>query len=356
MADAKIEAAIAHWAPRYIENGVPVGDFLEVTAAMDTWDDWCSGWSARGAIHEAEGDKALSEGRTRSAALHFNTAAVCFHFGKFLFTHDLDQMKAAHARAVAAHRKAHPLFAQPAERLEIPYGEGPSLVGNLRKPTAVEMPPVVLMMPGLDSAKEELSTNEQFFLDRGMATFTMDGPGQGESEFDYPITPAYEYAAASAIDMLEARGDLDTERLGAWGVSMGGFYVVRAACFEKRIKALISLSGPFSVVDSWSILPPMSLETWRVRTHSASLEEAYPKAELLNLADVIHQIGCPAYIMGGDQDKIVPPAAAQQMADGISGPVTLNIIKGGNHVSSNKAYLYRSDSADWMARQLGAHG
>lgn len=356
MADPRIEAAISHWAPRYIENGIPIGDFLEVTGSIDSWDDWCAAWSARGEIHEAEGDRALAANRTRSAALHFNTAAVCYHFAKFLFTHDLDQMRAAHTKAVNAHRKAHPHFADPAERLNIPFGDGPPLVGNLRKPTGVDHPPVVLMMPGLDSAKEELSTNEQFFLDRGMATFTMDGPGQGESEFDYPISPNYETAAAAAIDMLENRGDLDTDRLGAWGVSMGGFYVARAACFEPRIKALVSLSGPFRVVDSWDILPPMSLETWRVRTHSTTLEEAYPKAELLDLTDVIGQITCPSYVMGGDRDKIVPPEAAQQMADGITGPVTLNIIKGGNHVSSNKAYLYRSDSADWMARQLGAHG
>ena len=137
---------------------------------------------------------------------------------------------------------------------------------------------------------------------------------------------------------------------------MGGFYVVRAACFEKRIQALVSLSGPFRVVDSWDILPPMSLETWRVRTHSETLDEAYPKAELLDLTEVIHQVTCPAYIMGGDQDRIVPPAAAREMAEGITGPVTLNIIKGGNHVASNKAYLYRHDAADWMARQLGARG
>ena len=356
MADPRIEAAISHWMPRYIENGIPIGDFLEVTGSIDSWDDWCSAWSDRGAIHEVEGDRAHSEGRDRSAALHFNTAAVCYHFGKFLFTHDMDQMKAAHRKAIDAHRKAHPLFNEPVERMEIPFGDGPPLVGNLRKPMGVELPPVVLMMPGLDSAKEELSTNEQFFLDRGMATFTMDGPGQGESEFDYPISPTYESAAAAVIDVLQLRSDLDGERIGAWGVSMGGFYVVRAAAFERRIKALVSLSGPFRVVDSWEILPPMSLETWRVRTHSATLEEAFSKAELLDLTDVIHQVTCPAYIMGGDQDRIVPPAAANQMADGISGPVTLNIIKGGNHVSSNKAYLYRSHSADWMAAQLGAEG
>lgn len=353
MADARIEAAIAHWAPRYIENGVRVGDFLEVTGSLDMWDDWCSAWSDRAAIHEAEGDKAAAAGHGLSAGFAYNTAAVCYHFAKFLFTHDPDQMRAAHAKAVAVHRKAHPFLDPPAERIEFAYLDGYRLVGNLRKPTGVELPPIVLMMPGLDSAKEELSTNEDYFLARGMATFTIDGPGQGESEYDLPIDFEYEHAARAAIDALTERGDTDVSRLGAWGVSLGGYYVMRASAFESRIKAAISLSGPFRVTNEvWDLLPPMSHEAWRVRTHSTNYEETLERAKKLDLTEVVHQITCPVYIMGGDQDRIVPPEAAHQIAEGVSGPVTLNIIAGGNHVSSNKAYLYRPQAADWMAEQL----
>jgi len=30
------------------------------------------------------------------------------------------------------------------------------------------------------------------------------------------------------------------------------------------------------------------------------------------------------------------------------------MIDDGNHVANNRAYRYRTQSADWMARQLGA--
>jgi hypothetical protein len=37
----------------------------------------------------------------------------------------------------------------------------------------------------------------------------------------------------------------------------------------------------------------------------------------------------------------------------VSGPKVLNIVKGGNHVVNNRRYMYQTQSADWMAQQLG---
>jgi hypothetical protein len=49
--DARVEIAIHHWAPRFVAAGVPLSDFDEVTAQIDTWDDWCAVWSQRAAEH-----------------------------------------------------------------------------------------------------------------------------------------------------------------------------------------------------------------------------------------------------------------------------------------------------------------
>ena len=354
MADELIERAVMYWGPRYVENGVPIGDFMEVTGSIETWDDWCGAWAATAEVHEREGDRAAAAGYRRSAGFHYNTAAVEYHFGKFLFVHAPDEMRETHMRAVAAHRKAHEFLDPPAERVEFEYEGEHTLVGNLRKPRGIPNPPVLVMIPGLDSAKEELSGNEDLFLARGMATFTIDGPGQGEAEYELPIEHAYEKPVAAAIDALEARGDVDTHRLGAWGVSLGGYYVVRAAAFEPRIKAIISLAGPYAV--DITNLSSLSAGAFILRTHSTSLEEAAPRAAKLDLTGVAEHVSVPAYVMGGSRDNIVPPEAAAQMADEISGPVTFNMIEGGNHVSSNKTYLYRPQSADWMAEHLGAVG
>src|SRR3989441_12758358 len=96
--DSRVEAAISHWAPRFVANGVPLADFQEVTASVSRWEDWCAAWSARAAVHEELGNKALAGGYNTSAGAHFTRAAVCYHFGKFLFVNDMAQMRSEERR------------------------------------------------------------------------------------------------------------------------------------------------------------------------------------------------------------------------------------------------------------------
>src|SRR5882724_11414897 len=92
--DPRVESAISHWAPRFVANGVPLTDFQEVTAGITQWDECCSAWSARAAVHEEIGRKALTDGYRLSAGQHLTTAGVCYHFAKFVFVNDLHQMRA----------------------------------------------------------------------------------------------------------------------------------------------------------------------------------------------------------------------------------------------------------------------
>jgi len=70
------------------------------------------------------------------------------------------------------------------------------------------------------------------------------------------------------------RTDVDTMRIGLWGVSMGGYLAPRAAAFEKRITACVALAGPYDFQDIWDNLPELSRETFRVRSHCASQADA----------------------------------------------------------------------------------
>ena len=354
--DPRVEAAISHWAPRFVANGVPLADFQEVTAGCQRWEDWCSAWSARAAIHEELGNKALAGGYNYSAGQHFTRAAVCYHFGKFLFVNDLAQMKEAHRRAVECRNKALPYLQPPGERVAIPY-EDKQLYGNLRKPVtanATAKPPIVVMCMGLDSAKEEMDDYENRFLARGLATLSFDGPGQGEAEYDFPLCPEYEKPVKAVFDFLETRTDIDKARAGIWGVSLGGYYAPRAACFEKRIKACVALSGPYQRSADFTGRPQMNVETFRVRSKSANLEEAGKVALRFSLAGIAKNISCPIYIVAGTKDRLTPHTEAEKLAAEVSGPCVLSVIEGGNHVVNNLWYRYRDQTADWMAQQLGA--
>ena len=352
MPDARVQSAIAHWAPRFVANGVPLTDFEEMTAGIERWEDWCRAWSARGAIHEELGRKALADGCRMSAGEHLTRAAACYHFSKFVFVVDYDQMKAAHSKAVECRNLALPLIDPPGERVVIPY-EGKHLAGNLRKPAGAVKPPVVVMCMGLDSTKEEMDSNESVFLARGMATLAFDGPGQGEGEYDCAIRGDYEVVVKAVVDYVETRGDVDASRVGLWGVSLGGYFAPRACAFEKRIKACIALSGPFDWAAIFDRLPELTRHTFQVRAKCRTEAQARAHAATLSLRDVAGNITCPLFIVAGKRDGIVPWQEAEKLAATAAGPVVRCFIEDGNHVANNRGYRYRTQSADWMAGCLG---
>jgi dipeptidyl aminopeptidase/acylaminoacyl peptidase len=330
---------------------VVLTDFEEVTAQIQVWDQWCRAWSTRAALHEALGTEALAQKKYLSAGEHLQRAGVYYHFAKFLFVHDLPQMHIAHLRAVECRTLALPHLRPAGERVEIPY-QGQKLYGILRKPAGVLKPPIVVMVCGLDSAKEETDAYEQPLLARGMATLVFDGPGQGEAEYTFAIRGDYEVPVKAVIDYVVARGDLDAARIGLWGVSLGGYYAPRAAAFDQRIKACISLAGPYDWAEIWDNLPELTREAFRVRSHCTTEADARRHAQTLSLKGVAERITCPLFILSGKLDRIVPWQQAERLARDVKGPVELMIIEDGNHIANNRAYRWRSRSADWMADQL----
>jgi 2,6-dihydroxypseudooxynicotine hydrolase len=186
-----------------------------------------------------------------------------------------------------------------------------------------------------------------------MATLTFDGPGQGEGEYDFGIRGDYEVAAKAVLDFAAGRSDIDPARIGIWGVSLGGYYAPRAAAFDKRIKACISLSGPFEWAEFYDRLPELTRNTFLVRAKCRTPAEARAHAATLSLKDVAKNITCPLFVVAGKLDGIVPWQESEKLAASASGPVVRCFIEDGNHVANNRGYRYRTQSADWMAQCLG---
>ncbi|MBM3486391.1 MAG: alpha/beta hydrolase [Alphaproteobacteria bacterium] len=318
----------------------------------DRWEDWYRAWSERAAAHEAVGREALSTGHRLSAGQHLLDASVCYHFAKFMFVQNIAEMKAAHMKAVACKTLALP-FLQPAgERIEIPY-QGKTLAGNLRQPAADARLPVVVIISGMDSSKEEQHFLEQSFLERGMATLAFDGPGQGEGEYDFPIRHDYEVPAGAVFDWIATRADLDAGRIGISGGSMGSYYVPRVMAFDKRVKAGIANGGAFSVIESFDQRPQSLKEVYRVRTHSGSVAEAREKTRPFSLEGIAPRITAPLMIIAAREDKITRWQDAERLSREVSGPVNFLLIEGANHVASNRTWCHRTQAADWMAAALG---
>ncbi len=244
MADERVETAVSHWAARLIANGVDYNDFVRTTSSITRWAQWLDAWTQTAEVHAALADRALAEGRQRTAGEAYLRAAISYHFSKFVWVLDPERNRQNTRAAIRALYAAHELLDPTAERIEAPLGHA-HVVANLRRPRATGPAPLVVLIPGLDSTKEEFFVWESVFLCRGMATLSLDGPGQGEAGFELNIRSDYEVAVAAILDAVGDREDLDHTRIGAAGVSLGGHYVVRAAAFEPRLKAIASISGPY---------------------------------------------------------------------------------------------------------------
>ena len=350
--DELVQSAIDNWAPRFIANGVDANDFQRVTNSVERWDDWCRAWSECGAMHAQMGEKAEAEGHYVSTAQHYFQAAISYHFGKYLFVRKPHELRAAHEYNVQYYRRALPYFDFPGEHVAIPYEGGASMYGILRKPWHTPKPAVVIVVPGLDSVKEELHIYGDDFLRRGMAVLAIDGPGQGEMEFEYPLRHDYEVPVHYAINYLESRPDVDAKRVGLMGVSFGGQFAVRAAAFEHRLKAVIENCGPYNQATNFKNRPVISRETMVYRLKAADEEEALDKLQQFNLRGVAEKVECPLLVIQGRRDRLVPAEQGERIAAEAGSAAELWMFEDGNHVCNNIPYKHRPQQSDWMRQKL----
>ncbi len=346
----RVQLAAGHWRPRFVANGIDVNDFDRVVASTVDWKDWAPNWLRVGDMHRQLAEEADRVRRTVSATEAYQRAAWCYHLGKFLWFEDRALHERLHQLTVSTYAKAIAHLEPPGERLEIPF-EGAVIPGILRRPRAATRPPLVLLVPGLDSVKEELFAIENDFLRRGMATLTIDGPGQGENAPRFAIRPNWDSVIRPLLDGLRGRKDVDLDRVGLMGISMGGIYGPRAAAYEKRLRAVIALAGPYDLSECWVALNPLTRGGYVFYTKSRDESEAFEKSKTLTLRGILDKVTCPLLVIHGALDRLFPPAQAERIAREAPS-ATLLLYPDGNHVCNNIAYKYRPAMADWMSERL----
>ncbi len=352
MPDDKVQAAVNNWAPRFIAQGVDYNDFFRTTARIEKWDEWCGEWCAAGDVHAALARQSEAKGNAVSAGEAYIAAALCYHFGKFLFHDHHDEYVAAGRKSIDAYARGLPLLDPTAERVEIEF-DGAPMAGIFRKPHAPRPVPLVLLLPGLDSCKEEFFHWENVFLKRGLATFSLEGPGQGECGYHLPIRADYEAAVSTALDELMQHRDIDAKRIGVVGISLGGYYAVRAAVFEPRIKATVEIAGPWNWSECWPHLNMLTRSAFQFHSGARDDAETIAKASQLYLDGAAQRIKQPLLVLHGKLDRLIPWEQAQKIADAVGAKAELVLFENGNHVCNNIPYIYRPLAADWVREKLG---
>jgi len=339
---------------RALTRGIDAADFDAVAQSVTDWPDWIGAWSKLG---ERDGGLAAScenhSWRLSASSAHLRSGAA-YHLAKIMSVTDDEAYRTATLNSVSAVRRGLELANEDFARLEVPF-DSYRIFGNLRIPPHVQAPPLVLFIGGADSVKEEFNFWEREFLARGAATLSMDGPGQGEAGFDLRIRPDYEVAVTAMLDAVAGEAhELDVSSVGAVGMSMGGYYSLRAAAFEPRIKAVVNNSGHYDLGASWDaghVIPLLAAKLlWNFG--ASSLEEAHEMARALTLRPIVQRIQVPVLTLIGEADPLLDPEVdgeelTKDLPDG-----TLRSFPGGDHCLTNRIPQHAGPSADWLLEQL----
>lgn len=124
------------------------------------------------------------------------------------------------------------------------YSDGYKLKGNLYLPEGYneENPlPLILLCHGFAGVKELLLPNYALkFAEKGYAAFTFDYRGFGDSEGPVgQIIPEEQVRdIRNAITFISSQTEIDCNKIGLWGTSLGGANALMTSAMDDRVKAL----------------------------------------------------------------------------------------------------------------------
>ena len=208
-----------------------------------TEDKWVPVWREAGKQAEAEGDRLEAAGDFADARKAHLLAKTYYAIGRF--PGEITPVKAEiSADCARAYRKAAAHLDPPMEVIDLDC-EGKSIRTHFRAPKSDAPVPAVLIMCGSDVFKEDRGWAGELALNAGLASLVMDAPGTGENPF--PWEPESVKAWIAAVDMLRARPEVDATRVGAFGISRGGYSVMQlAGSAPDKIGAVVAIAGhPF---------------------------------------------------------------------------------------------------------------
>ncbi|MFE4589877.1 alpha/beta hydrolase family protein [Streptomyces laurentii] len=349
---------------RALGIGVDPHEYRRVTGALGSRADWCPALRRTGHAYLERAERAGRAGAPVSAVSpvspvspvsageHLLTAARWFHLAT-LVPYEVagvaaptgPEARAEMARAAAeaddALGRALAVREPGARRIR---GEG--FTGWLRGPRdAATAAGAVIVIPGLDSAKEEFLDVTDALLARGLAVYAMDGPGQGALAATSFLRPDYEQVVGRVVDAL------GVPRVGLVGLSLGGYFAARTAALEPRVAAVATVSGPFRL--DWAELPAPVRDILTRRTGGPDAARAF--ARRVDLTDLAPRVTAPLLVVDGDQDVIPGVTNGEPLARLAPHAAHLRVPHG-DHLLGNARPDWLPRLADHLAGALTSAG
>jgi esterase FrsA len=277
-------------------------------------DEWAAAWSAIGERYDKRAKSEEAAKNSDAARDDYFWAFRYYTVARWPVPNSMGKQK-AYLNALAAFRNYGKFLDPPVEILHIPF-EGKEISGYLRLPKDVRPAPLVFMINGTDSRKEDEVQGHDSMFRSGIGVVAIDMPGTGESPVKADV--GSERIFSRVLDYLATRSDVDSKHIVAWGVSYGGHWSALLAYKERtRILGAVVQGGPVHdyYTADWqkkSLGTPeylFDLFAARAAIYGVeSLDEFYAYGPRLSLKTqgLLGQPSAPMLVVNGEKDSQVP--------------------------------------------------
>jgi dipeptidyl aminopeptidase/acylaminoacyl peptidase len=239
-------------------------------------ESWYKEWSDTAKRLEKTADQFLKKRHNKSAREAYLRASNYYRTAEFfLHTDPADpRIIKTWKKSRESFQKAAKLSVHPIKFVRIPF-EDTTLPGYLLlTDDSQKKRPLLIIHSGFDGTAEELYFEiGALAVKRGYNVLLFEGPGQGEviREQKIPFRPNWETVVTPVVNFALELAEVDPEKIGLVGFSLGGFLAPRAAAFEHRFKVCVANGGVYDFYENAMKKCPPNMEEI-LQDKAASLE------------------------------------------------------------------------------------
>ena len=311
--------------------------------------DWDRAWTWAAQHFLGEARVFARSGREDSAALAQRHAALAYHVAGLLVLDDPRKMRALRAAASSLYARAMPILEPAVQRVEIPWRTA-TLPGYLALPMEDAAAPLVVLLNGTSTCKEETFAWREPFLAHGLAVLALDWPGSGESALAVRPTADCDDFSDGVLSLAASHRQLDAARVALLGCSLGGALAAMTAAHDRRIGAIVAVTPPYDSRPWLGRAQPL------LRLHLAAL--AGGERQLARLTDgfalpgIVERTRCPILVFGAGRDLVVPPEEAIRYCAAAGERGSLLWYPNGSHGLYDLLSDWTDEAACWLAALL----
>ena len=390
MSDPILDQSLLFYLAMTWSGQADIGECLETASRVNSADpdSWAEEWTKTANRLLSAAEEAEKQKHNVSAGEAYLRAAT--YYSAALHRHNNPKAQIVKDNTLAASKyfqKAMSLLGIPAERVQIPYGNTTLPGYFFHSPKAKGKASVLVVHQGRDGWAMHCKYIADAAISRGYHCLLIDGPGQGEALRlqGLPFRPDWENVITPVVDYLIKQKDVDRDRIGLMGLSMGGALAPRAAAFEKRIKVCVANPGVLSwtdiisgflgqidprLTDLWksnpegfnsliaSISSQVPLVDWGIRDmmwkHGAETPaELMVQMQAYSNKDIVSKITCSMLVMDGAADEY---SQGHDLYEALAGPKEYMFFEAGDPALQHCQVGAQASSSerlfDWLDKNL----